>query len=354
MHCGVGAYAAALATALAQLGRFRVGVLASEGAALPHPDSGIEVLPLRCNWDWGDLWALTWAVRGWRPDLVHIQYPTQAYRDHLAPWVLPAILRVLRVRVVQTWHEFLPYPRWLRTVIALAAGSVVVVRPQYDSSLAPWFLRLLGRSRPKFIPNAPSIEPLNLTDADRKITKSRYAPPGKNLVVYFGFLYPHKGVEQMFQLADACRDQLVIVGHFDASNPYHRTIAALADSPPWHGAATLTGFMNDVEAAQLLASADAIVFPFRDGVGSWNTSVAGARMLGTFVLVSSREHRGYDADSNTFFCAPDDVGAMQSALRAHIGHHIAARRADMLESWKRIAEAHCALYDEVLGHQEAR
>jgi len=352
MQCGVGAYTAALAEGLAQIGRFEVGILTSEGAAISDPASGIEVLPLRCDWNWGDLLALTRAIRGWRPDLVHIQYPTQAYGDHLAPWILPAILRVLRIQTVETWHEFLPHSRLLRIIVALAAVRIVVVRPQYESSLPRWFLRLLGRARPQFIPNAPSIEPLHLSDTDRIQTKLHYARSGKNLVVCFGFIYPHKGVEQLFEIADPDRDQLLIAGHFDPSNPYHRTIASLADSGRWRGSATLTGFMKDADLARLLASADAIVFPFREGAGTWNTSVTGAQMLGTFVVVTSAERRGYDEKSNTYFCVQDDVGEMRSALRRYVGRRVAARHQEWLVSWKKIAEAHWALYERVLRGQE--
>ncbi len=257
------------------------------------------------------------------------------------------MLRMLRIPTVQTWHEFLPHQGWLRTVIALAAVRVIVVRPKYESSLPPRFLRLLGRARPQFIPNAPPLPLLKLSDSDRKSTKARYAPAGKNLVVYFGFMYPHKGVEQMFQVADPGRDRLVITGHLDSLNPYHQSIAALVASPPWRGAATLVGYLSDAEAAALLASADAIVFPFREGMGQWNTSVAAAQALGTLIIVTSTERSGYDAETNTCFCAPNDVLGMRAALHEHAGRRIPGRHHEVAEAWKKIAEAHGAVYQSM-------
>lgn len=348
MHCGVGAYTGALAVALARVGGMKVGVLTGEGAENPGADAGVELLTLSCNWDWRDLWRVTRAVRAWRPDVVHIQYPTQAYGEQLAPWVLPAMLRILGIPTVQTWHEFLPYQRWLRIIIALAAVRVIVVRPRYLTTLPKWFAALLGRENPKLIQNAPPMVSREFGDAERLQTKLRYAPPGKNLVVYFGFMYPHKGVEQVFEIADPRLDHLVIAGQIDSRNPYHQTIVALAGTPAWRGAASLTGHITDAEASALLASADAILFPFREGTGQWNTSVAGARTHGTFVIATSDERAGYDVETNTFFCAPDEVQRMREALREHCGRRIPASHHRTAESWKSIARMHCEVYRDLL------
>lgn len=349
MHCGVGAYTAALANALARTGGIKVGVLTGAGAANPGSDSDVEILTLSCNWGWRDLGCVLKAVRAWHPDIVHIQYPTQAYGDQLAPWILPALLRLLGVPCVQTWHEFLPHQRWLRMIIALAAARVIVVRPGYRQSLPKWFAALLGRANPALILNAPPIEPREFGETERMNTKLRYAPPGKNLIVYFGFMYPHKGVEQVFGIADPRLDSVVIAGHFDSLNPYHQAIAALTSSPGWSGAATLTGHIPDAEASALLASADAIVFPFREGVGQWNTSVAGARAHGTFVIATSSERLGYDAETNTYFCAPNDVQGMRRALRERAGHRIPASHHKIAESWSSIAGAHAVVYRDLLA-----
>ncbi|MBI4204626.1 MAG: glycosyltransferase [Betaproteobacteria bacterium] len=349
MRCGVGAYTAALAKALARIEGLNVGVLTSEEAN-PHPECGVEVLTLKCDWGWRDLPRLLRAVRDWLPDLVHVQYPTQAYGNKSAPWILPAVLRMARIPTVQTWHEFMPRPPWLRMVIALAASRVIVVRPNYESRQPLWFLKMLGGTRLDYIPNASPIDLPELGDQERLRVRARYAPLDKKLVVYFGFIYPHKGVEQMFEIADPGRDQLIIAGHIDPStNSYHRELAALAGSPVWRGASTLAGFLADQEAWALLASADAVVFPFRDGMGPWNTSVAGVRALGTFVIVTSKERRGYEPETNTYFSVPNDITGMRAALREHAGRRIPVARGKLSEQWRQIAEAHHTIYRNLLG-----
>ena len=355
MPCGVGSYTAALAAALVRTNSLEVGVLTGEGAINSNSGSGLEVVTLPCRWGWGDLGRLTRTIRKWKPDIVHVQYPTQAYGDRSAPWLIPAMLRMAGIPVVQTWHEFMPRAHWLRVAIAAMATRVIVVRPNYEASLARWFKKLLGQARPQYIPNAPVMEPCELTDIERQRIRERYAPAGRNLVVYFGFMYPHKGVEQMFEIADPERDQLVIAGHMDpAGSSYHRALADLAAAPKWRRATTFTGYLTEKNASDLAASADAVIFPFRDGVGSWNTSVAGVRTLGVFVIATARERQGYDAETNTFFCAPDDIPAMRAALRQHAGHRIPPSSGAITEAWERIAREHIILYRESLGSRSAR
>ena len=64
----------------------------------------VKIFNLATSWGFRDLGTFLRTVRTWAPDLVHIQYPTQDY-GKLDAYFLPFILFLLRVRVVQTWHE---------------------------------------------------------------------------------------------------------------------------------------------------------------------------------------------------------------------------------------------------------
>jgi hypothetical protein len=96
------------------------------------------------------------------------------------------------------------------------------------------------------------------------------------------------------------------------------------------------------------------VFPFREGMGQWNTSVSGAQMLGTLVIVTSAERSGYDAETNTYFCAPNDISKLRAALREYVGRRIPATHHRATEAWRKIAEAHGAVYRGMLARKEKR
>jgi glycosyltransferase involved in cell wall biosynthesis len=169
------------------------------------------------------------------------------------------------------------------------------------------------------------------------------------LIVYFGFLYPHKRVERLFDVCDPTTDRLVIAGEatVDALS-YRDDIANRAASPPWAGRATLTGFMPAKDIAALLAAADAVVLPFQHGGGNWNTSIHAARSQGTFVVTTSDDRSGYDPAAHVWYTTIDDVNGMRTALAQHAGRKRASDAG--YDVWKDVAAKHVALYRELLGN----
>jgi glycosyltransferase involved in cell wall biosynthesis len=172
----------------------------------------------------------------------------------------------------------------------------------------------------------------------------------KYLVAYFGFIYPNKAVELLFDVADPSQDHLVVIGDANQDHPYRRSLLERIQCEPWSGKVTVTGFLPGEEAARLLAAVDAVVLPFRDGGGPWNTSLHAAALQGTFVLTTSRERHGYDPSSNIYYSQPGDVADMRAALRRYIGHRNAHPMTERYASWEAIAQAHTNLYQNLLSN----
>jgi glycosyltransferase involved in cell wall biosynthesis len=332
MKCGIGDYTDCLARALTAAG-VEVAVLTSEAAAAaPHP---YELLAVGRSWDWRDLPRVARAMRRWRPDVVHLQYPTQAFAGRHFPWFLGVLARALRFRLVQTWHEYVGGVMPAYIPPALAGGGVVAVRPRFRETLWPVVKWLTRSSEFRFIPGASAIPLADVLDDEREAIRRRWAG-GRALVVYFGFVYPAKGVEQLFDIVDERRHQLVLACDLDPRDDYQRAILE-RNAGRW----PVTGFLPRGELAGLLAAADAVVMPFRDGGGIWNSSLHAASRQGTFVLITSCERRGYDAAANIYFAEPGNVEEMRAALLAHAGTRGARAEED---EWERVAREHVELY----------
>ena len=353
MRCGVGDYVASLADALNRLGGTEVAVITDRRARGAGSSSGVDVFPIAHGWRVSDLRPIFTTIRQWAPDVLHFQYPTQGYADRLLPWVLPLLLSMLRVPVIQTWHEHLPMGSRLRSVaLALAPGRLVVVRPNYEAALPRWARVLTGPKRPLFIPNASSIPQVKLSDSERRDIRRRLNSSAKYFVAYFGFIYPNKSVELMFDVPDPRQDHLVLIGQLNQDHPYQRAVRERTQREPWRGKVTVTDFLPGDEVARLLAAVDAVVLPFRDGGGVWNTSLQAAAIQGTFVLTTSRERQGFDSSSNIYFSKPGDITDMRSALRQYVGRRNTSAVTDGYASWEFIAQAHASLYREILGNAE--
>ncbi len=343
MRCGVGDYTAGLARALRDSGKARVAVLIGEDG---EEDAGIEMIRIR-GWSLRNALGALRAVVKWKPDVVHLQFPTQGYRSDWLPWILPLLLRLAHVRVVQTWHEIMPMGR--RSLpLCFTAGAVVVVRPNYIESTAGWCRRFLAKRRIVFVPSAPSIPRAGLAENERARLHAELAAGQDRVVSYFGFAYPHKGIEALFEVADPRRDRLVLICDLREGDPYHRLILDRCRNAPWDGKASVTGFLPAEEIASVLSASDAVVLPFTGGGGDWNSSLQAAAIQGVFVVTTSSTARGYDAKHNVHYCPPGDTACMRSALESGIGRRIEPA-GEANREWARIAGAHLRVYGELLA-----
>ncbi len=351
MTCGVGDYTACLVQELRKRKDVSIAVLTSEKLYTLVNNLPSDIVAIVKRWNILDFPRIAKVIRRWRPDIVHVQYPTQGYfGGGRLPFFLPVLLSLMRIKVVQTWHEYYTEATasWHVALKILAPGPLVVVRPHYADYLASFYRRLMRESRLHFIPNASSLPRILLTDDERRAIHARYAPSTKTLVAYFGFLYPHKGVDSLFEIADPNKHHLVLIGSLDESDPYHQSLRARALQGDWAGKVTITDFLPSVEAARLLAAADAVVLPFRNGGGLWNTSLHGAAIQGTFIVTTSHEKQGYDPNTNIFSASPGDNAAIRQALATYAGNRNTDDNIKNYATWDSIAESHLQIYRALL------
>lgn len=349
MRCGVGDYSYGLAKALAVEPLIQIGVLTSAYGEKTDKTDNIEIFPVIENWSLAEVLKVIKIIHYWSPDIVHIQYPTQGYGNGFLPWVLPLIAFMMRKKVVQTWHE--GYGRRSAPKLFLKAivpGGLVVVRSQYKESLPISLRWALWNKRYAFIRNASPFPKIDLDEKVKSGLKKQYLKGQTRLIVFFGFVYPNKGAEFLFEIADPALDQIVIAGEIVETSEYQQKIMRLATTQPWAGKVTVTGFLQPADIASLLSIADAVILPYRAGGGVWNTSIHAAVLQGSFVITTSLTHHGYDEKHNTFYSKVNDVQEMKSALDMYAG----TRRKDDpdidRDEWREIAIKHHSLYEALL------
>ncbi len=346
--CGVGDYTERLAHALAALQGVQVGVLTSAAPGYKSTNSKpVEHLDVVQQWDFSELPRLISTIRRWRPDLVHIQYPSQGFNSGRLPSVLPLLCRLMGLKVIQTWHE----PHQMRGAInfilqALGASGLIFVRPNYLNMIPALFGKLIKYIRKVVIPNASSL-PVSSLDAEQLFAlRNKYMGHYERLVVFFGFLYPSKGIELLFDIANPVSDFLIIAGAVKDEAYVHR-LFDVAKAKGWRADQLhFTGFLSPREAADLLTIPDAVVLPFLHGGGEWNTSIHSASAQGTLVITTAVPSRGDEPQRNLFTAAPSDISEMRSALNRLAGRRSSPRRLD--DQWQGIASAHLNFYAQFI------
>ncbi|MFH1309184.1 MAG: glycosyltransferase [Candidatus Omnitrophota bacterium] len=354
MRCGIGDYSGTLAKTLAESSKIRIGVLTSVSDRGIDKSDKVEVFPVIKKWSLFEILKFVEIVQNWSPNIIHIQYPSQAYGKGLLPWVLPITSFLMRKKVIQTWHEGYSRRDTLKLFLkAVVPGNLVFVRPQYGENLHPSLRWALWKKKATFIPNASVIPRVVLDRTATEVIRKKYLKKQKRLIVFFGFIYPSKGVELLFKIADPALDQIVIAGEIGDREYLLREIIGNSSVEPWKEKVNVVGFLPANEIAELLSAADAVILPFRNGGGEWNTSIHGAVLNGTLVIMTSRTKRGYDKKRNVYYAKIDDISEMRSALASYAGTRREYDKEVDKDEWREIADKHSLLYESLLFREKS-
>lgn len=356
MRCGVGDYARRLILALGADRQYEVSVLTSQLEADALSPSHEKVMRIMPTWHARYREVFSSAMRSLRPDIVHIQFPTQGYDNWSGLFAMAFLARIRwRVPVVATMHEFLPKTvfradRWIYG-LAVIANRLIVVRPEYHAAMPPAMRVFVPRRKIQYISNASVIPAITLSDQERVAIRERIGCGTAKLIAFFGFSYFHKGVDLLFKIADPREHHLLLIGELKAHDAYHSQLRSLAESEEWKGRVTITGFVDPDTAAKMLATADAALFPYRVGGGVWNSSLHAATSQGTFALTTSLERNGYDAAGHVYYARPENVDEMRQALLKYQGRR---KESASLDPWIEIARAHKAMYSSLTARKAVR
>jgi glycosyltransferase involved in cell wall biosynthesis len=344
--CGVGDYTYCLANALVVRPGMEVGVLTSTGSEIAADASLVTVFRAMPNWLIRNLLQVKQTVSKFRPDIVHIQYPTQRYTGRL-PKILPLFARLIGIPVAQTWHEHFNGCVHLGWQNLLACDTLIYVRPDLPQRFPAWVRRLLGKTPVVYVPSASTIPVASLNAEQVQDIKQKLSG-GKPIVCFFGFAHQNKGVERLFEIADPAKHHLVLICDLNDHEPYQAKILRIANQAPWAGKVTVTGFQSERRVGEILAAADAVVFPFPGGAGVWNTSLTAAKAAGAFTMATTQDTKllGYNAQENIYFADCDGIPAMREALSKYLG----TRREPLVgNEWDRVAFAHEQKYRKICG-----
>lgn len=343
--CGVGDYTLHLASALAREPNIEVGVLTSYGAEDSSDASRVRLFRTITGWRLINLPQVRRVASEFRPDIVHIQYPSRDFNGKL-PNILPIFFKLTGIPVVQTWHEHYRECNQICWLNLLACKTLLYVRPDLPNKLPIWVAKWLCMTHVAYVPNATTIPSQALSTTERLAIK-RCLFGDRPVVCYFGFAHPNKGVERLFEIAAPDKHHLVLICDLSENNPYQSRILGISHKAPWAGNVTVTGFLSAKRVGEILAVADAVVFPFPGGAGEWNTSLKAAEAAGTFILATTTNSNklGYNKQGNIFFADCGDVSGMKAALHQYLGRRIVPK---LVDEWRIISTAHTQAYNALL------
>ncbi len=336
----MGSYTYCLANALAAKSDLEIGVLTSVEKDPLYDSSRVKLFRLISGWKIKNVFQVKRIVSEFRPDVVHIQYPTQGYNGRLSKF-LPILMRFMGVPVIQTWHEYFTssgvgWPNFL------ACNALIYARPDLPNRIPFWVKKCLGKTPMVYVANASTIPVVTLS-SEQALNIKQDLSGGKPIVCFFGFAHINKGMERLFEIADPAKHHLVLICDLREKNAYQANILRIVNQEPWAGKVTVTGFQSAQRVGEILAVADAILFPYPSGAGEWNTSLIAAQSTGAFTLATTNDPGllGYNEKKNTYFAGCDQIQDMREALNKYLGRRVQPL---IRNEWERVALAHEQIY----------
>jgi len=376
MQGGVGAYTAALARALVDLG-VEISVLTDRRATiLPDSSAYPRSYPQVDRWGWGNLGKIAAFARAICADWIHVQYQTAAFGMHPAINFGPLLWRRRGLRVAWSYHDLLvPYlfpkagaglRRWVTERPAFSADTTIVTNEQDENQLAGRVANLT------MIPIGSNIPGLALNAAERRTARAGWGyGDGDLLLAYFGFLNRSKGgitlVETLHRLVAQGRNaHLLMIGErVGASDPTNfaylqeveRRIAELGvtERVRWSGALT------DEDVARTLNGVDVLVMPYTDGASLRRGTLMAGLVNGCAIVttVPQTPLAAFQDGRDWLTVPPGDADATaQAVLRIADDPALAAnlrtnaRQRSRLYTWESIAARHLPLYGLSTGSAE--
>lgn len=344
---------------------FDVHVLTTKTDALATRIS-FTLHPIMLNWSWDEAPRFVRFLKACRPDAILLVYIDFIYNNHpmitFAPSfcgsVLPSVPFITRfenpIGIPPSRYSFLT--RLLRRVVAWQVGAtdityrfgsllrdshrVIVLSNRHRDALSTIYPPV--NSKTILIPPAPNmlVCPSN-NGATREEGRHLLRAQDKEFfLVYFGYMYPGKGLETLLRAVKIVKGQrenvrLVLMGgsidsKYGPGRSYVEDMRRLSeelgigDNITWIG-----DYRTDNREASLyLHAADVCVLPFDTGVQLNNSSFAAAAAHGLPIVTTQGAflEEPFIHGENVFLCPPKDPDLLAAAVETLIEEPEVRRR----------------------------
>lgn len=361
-------HAAALVNALARhpsIRQIEVIAAATEGAPnMPYP----EKVRVTRAWKYDQPFSilrLPLLLQRIRPDIIHFNVHFQSFgSSRLANAIglaLPFLARIAGIKTVTTIHNLgekvnleqcglrpsLPNRIGILVATKLLLGStaLVVTVKSYVN-----YLRQRYRCRNVFyIPHGTRVSPKSFTS------------PASPAILVFGHFGPYKGLQVMLQAykmleAEGNSVSLIVAGESHPNFPaYLRTLR----NSTTNGVRFL-GYVNEKEVENLFSQATMVVLPYLTATGTSGVFHIACGYGKPLVASDLPEIQELLQDgARALLTPPGDPRQLADAIRTLLNNpeEMAAMSKENLkfaeqESWDRIAQLYCHLYEQVLNKSQ--
>lgn len=365
LKCGVGDYTYWLCSELKKYD-VKLNVITSQNPQLVSLN-GICITPLLERWSFCGLPVLLSFLKKNIADIVHLQYPTQSYKNKAMINIFPVFLKMMlpKTLFIVTLHDMATAHilNKLRILPFLFfADAIIVTACEEKEYLIKRFPFLEPKIKIIFI--ASSIKPHSVsTEEKEKIREEIGVGEEEILLSHFGYILPKKGLEVLLEALkrlkqDGYRAKLIFVSDFfPQKDSYHRRLKNLAKKLGLSDSIIWAGYCTEQQVSRYLSSADIGIQAYPDGVSFRRSSFLAALAHGLAIVttIDKKLPQGLKDHENILAVPAKNtdkfVGAIKELIDSRQLRVRLAGNAKLFSqafSWENVAKEHFELYKSLL------
>jgi len=371
LHCGIGDYTYWLCAELKKYDT-ALSVVTSQNPQIKSLE-GINLIQLVKSWDLLSLPTLLNFFRNNYADIIHIQYPTQSYKDKAMINILPIFLKILfpQIFLIVTIHDIATAHVFnkIRAIPFLVFADKVILTVTAEKDYLVKKLPFL-RSKLEIISIGANINPIKISKEEReKIREKLNVKTDEILLSHFGYILPKKDLELLIYSLKLLNEKgqkvkLVFVSDFcPQTNKYHRRLEKMVHEFNLEKLVIWTGYCAQEEVSRYLLASDIGVQLYPDGVSYRRTSFLTALGHGLPVITTVNKQLPYGLEdhSNILAVPPRDTGKLVDAIKELMASEglrrelsVKAKELSGRFSYENIAKEHFTLYQNLLKSREQK
>jgi len=365
MHCGVGDFTYSFCSELKKYG-LTLNIVTTKYPQI-KPLEGVTVTQLIESWNFASLFTLLDFFKKNKADIIHIQYPTQSYKNKAMINIFPVFLKFFspKTRLIVTMHDIATAHIFnkIRAIPFLLFCDKIVLtvseEKEYLAKKMPFF-----RSKLEVIPIGSNIKPVRLESGEKKTIRQKLGVlDGETLISNFGYILPKKSLETLLHSLKILKEEgakvkIIFISEFlPQENKYHASLKDLACKLNISDLIIWTGYCLEEDASRYLLSSDICVELYDDGVSYRRGSFLAALCHGLPVIVNAKGKLpdGLKDSENVITVPIKDAGKLAEAVKKLIASEELKAKLSWLAkefsgvfSYENIAKKYFDLYNSVL------
>lgn len=291
-------------------------------------------------------------------DIVHFEFPTVEYNSKSFAFyvLLPLLLRLKKIKVVYTFHEYSNNSRISKLVRIPAikcSNKLIMVDMQFYNEINNKFK---CQNKLYYIPIGSNIEKSTISISEIKEKRNEILNKYKvtKIISYFGFIDESKCMYETLLSFGKLKEEgkldsmLLIIGEFNqnkCNKEYYNLLVECIEKYNLKENILVTGYLESREVGNYFKISDAAILLYKNGISLRNGSMLAAYQENIPIITSKNSQDNEFFKQKNFVLINNDITSICNAILDLQEGKIIPCENNTLISWEKIAQEHIKVYE---------